>query len=217
MQIIDTVLFDLDGTLLDTAPDMAEALNILRRKRRLPEITLDIIRPFVGLGSKAMLKLGFDVDDQSHEYAVLLEDFFDTYQKCLAQSTALFPEMSLVLDHLDNHNIRWGIVTNKPARFTMDILDALDLSRRTKCVISGDTLEKRKPHPEPILHACELLKTTPENALYVGDTATDVAASKAAGTISLVALYGYIGADEDPYEWNADGYIETAGEIINWV
>ena len=217
MQTIDTVLFDLDGTLLDTAPDMAAALNTLRKQRKLQDISLDIIRPFVGFGSKALLKLGFDIDEKSQEYPGLLEEFFDVYQSCLAQSTELFPEMSLVLDHLEKNNIRWGIVTNKPTRFTVDILAALDLSRRTNCVVCGDTLEKRKPDPDSILYACKILNSTPENVLYVGDTITDVTASKAAGTISLVALYGYISEDEDPYEWNADGYIETAGEIINWV
>lgn len=217
MHIIDTVLFDLDGTLLDTAPDMANALNMLRQKRNLPDLPLDMVRPCVGQGAKAILKLGFEFDENSHEYKVLLEDYFDTYQQCLAQATALFPHMPLVLDHLDKNNIPWGIVTNKPARFTLDILDALDLSRRTKCIISGDTLQYRKPHPQPILHACELLQRLPANTLYVGDTLTDVTASKAAGTHSLVALYGYIAADEDPYEWQADGYIETADEIINWV
>lgn len=217
MHTIDTVLFDLDGTLLDTAPDMASALNLLRRQRRMPEISLDIIRPLVGYGSKALLKLGFEIDENSREYLLLLEEFFTAYQNCLAHSTALFPGMALVLDHLDKNNLPWGIVTNKPARFTMHILDALDLSRRTACVISGDTLKNRKPHPEPILHACKLLNRVPANTIYVGDTATDVTASKAAGTHSLVALYGYIKADEDPYEWKADGYIESADEIINWL
>lgn len=217
MHTIETVLFDLDGTLLDTAPDMAHALNTLRQQHGMPNLELDIIRPLVGYGSKALLKLGFNVDENHRDYLILLEEFFNAYQNCLAKSTVLFPEMPAVLQHLEEKNIPWGIVTNKPARFTMNLLDALDLTRRSACIVCGDTLTNRKPHPEPILYACKLLKRAPENALYVGDTATDVAASKAAGSHSLVALYGYISAGEDPYEWQADGYIETAGEIINWV
>ena len=118
---------------------------------------------------------------------------------------------------LQQANIRWGIVTNKPARFTIDLLEAIDLSRRSACIVCGDTVANPKPHPDPILYACEILKRKPLNTLYVGDAATDVIASKAAGTRSLVALYGYINASEDPYEWQADGYIKTAGEIIHWV
>jgi 2-phosphoglycolate phosphatase len=217
MHSIETVLFDLDGTLLDTAPDMAHALNTLRQQHGMPNLELDIIRPLVGYGSKALLKLGFNVDENHRDYLILLEEFFNAYQNCLAKSTALFPGMPAVLQHLEEKNIPWGIVTNKPARFTMNLLDALDLTRRSACIVCGDTLTNRKPHPEPILYACKLLKCAPENALYVGDTATDVVASKAAGSHSLVALYGYISAGEDPYEWQADGYIETAGEIIHWV
>lgn len=217
MHHIDTVLFDLDGTLLDTAPDMANALNMLRRHRNLPDLSLDVIRPFVGYGSKALLKLGFDADENAGEYAHLLEEFFSAYDRCLSESTVLFPEMSAVLDHLDSNDIPWGIVTNKPARFTINLINDLNLSQRSACIICGDTLDKRKPHPEPILYACKQLNKNPQHTLYVGDTVTDVMASKAAGTRTLVALYGYISADEDPLTWNADGYIKTAGEIIHWI
>ena len=217
MHTIDTVLFDLDGTLLDTAPDMAHALNTLRNYHGLPDLALAQIRPCVGFGSKALLKLGFGMDDHHPEYPRLLEEFFAAYDHCLAHSTVLFPEMAAVLNHLEAKNIPWGIVTNKPARFTSEILDALDLTRRSAITICGDTLTNRKPHPEPLLHACKILQRSPATTLYVGDTITDVQASKAAGTRSLVALYGYISADEDPYAWQADGYVETAGEIIKWV
>ena len=217
MRKIDTVLFDLDGTLLDTAPDMALALNMLRNQHGLADLPLSVIRPSVGYGSRALLKLGFNIDETHEKYPKLLEEFFAAYDKCLALSTALFPEMSSVLSHFDEKNIPWGIVTNKPARFTHGLLDALDLTQRCAVIICGDTLNNRKPHPEPILHACKLLQRAPETTLYIGDTITDVQASKAAGTRSLVALYGYIGAEEDPYTWEADGYIEKAGEIIPWI
>ena len=217
MSDVTMVLFDLDGTLLDTAPDMAHALNSLRDEHDLPHLSLDAIRPHVGYGSKALLKLGFNADEQDAQYASLLSTFFSNYEKCLARSTVLFPGMSEVLTHLEDSNIPWGIVTNKPARFTHDLLDALDLSRRSDCTICGDTLEKRKPHPEPILYACHLLQQPPANTVYIGDAPTDIIASKAAGVRSLAALYGYISKDEDPYAWKADGYIKTPTDIISWL
>lgn len=217
MTNIQSVLFDLDGTLIDTAPDMAHALNQLRLKHHLIELPLDAIRPLIGYGSKALLKLGFDVEDSDSRYPELLHDFFNLYQAHLANSTQLFPDMDNVLHFLEQQHIPWGIVTNKPFRFTIDILKALKLEQRAACVICGDTLTKRKPDPDSILHACELLQLDPRSCLYVGDTLVDVTASKAAGTKSLVALYGYIGAEEDPYAWHADGYINKPDDIINWI
>lgn len=217
MSTIKTVLFDLDGTLLDTAPDLAQALNQLRIKHDLPELPMPVIRPTVGYGSKTMLKLGFDVDDSHPQYASLLSDFLNYYEKHMLDSTQLFPQMNNVLSHLENHNIPWGIVTNKPARFTHDLLRSLKLDKRAACIVCGDTLPKRKPEPDQILHACNLLQQKPANTLYVGDTSIDVVASKAAGTKSLVALYGYISNDEDPYDWKADGYVHDPIEIIEWL
>lgn len=217
MTAIQTVLFDLDGTLLDTAPDMAYALNQLRYAHQLPELPLSAIRPLVGYGSKALLKLGFNIDDSHPDYINLLEDFFSLYQTHLANSTKLFPEMETVLNYLEKQQIPWGIVTNKPYRFTFDILKALELQHRAACIICGDTLQKRKPDPDSILHACNLLKQDPTTCLYIGDTLVDVTASKAAGVKSLVVLYGYIGVEENPYSWNADGYVQTPSDIISWL
>ena len=217
MQPIQTVLFDLDGTLLDTAPDLAYALNVLRRAHEMPELPLQTIKPSVGDGSKTMLKLAFDIDENHANYKILLDAFLNTYDTCLARETALFPGMEQVLSFLEEKKIPWGIVTNKPARFTHGILDALNLSRRTKCVVSGDSLNERKPHPAPILHACQLLEAKPETTIYVGDARTDMMASKAAGARFIAALYGYISAEEDPYSWQADGYIKSPLEIMQWV
>ena len=217
MPKIETVLFDLDGTLLDTAPDMTAALNCLRRERSMADLPLADVRPLVGQGVKALLKLGFNVDDQHRDYAHMLHQYFTAYQNCFTSSTALFQGMLPVLDHLEARNIPWGIVTNKPTRFTTSLLDALDLTRRSGCTICGDTLSLRKPHPEPILHACKLLMANPATTVYIGDAITDMMASKAAGTFSLAALYGYIGAEEDPYSWQADGYINSPSEIISWL
>lgn len=217
MNTLKIVLFDLDGTLLDTAPDMAAALNQLRAQHQLAALPLSIIRPAVGYGSKALLKVGFNMDESHIDYPLFLEDFLMMYENHLAIKTVLFPEMEKVLQHLEEKNIPWGIVTNKPSRFTYDLLKALKLHDRAACIICGDTLAKRKPDPDQILHACELLKQQPDHCLYVGDTVVDVIASKTAGTKSLVALYGYINTDEDPYAWQADGYISKPIEMIEWL
>ena len=188
MHKIDSVLFDLDGTLLDTAPDMVHALNSLRQQHGMPNLELQLIRPYVGQGAKMLLKLGFGIDENSREYPMMLEKFLAAYDNCLTRSTALFPQMGSVLDHLEAKNIPWGIVTNKPARFTLNALHALNLSQRSACIICGDTLANRKPHPEPIIYACNILQRSPDTTLYVGDAVTDVIASKAAGTRSEPAL-----------------------------
>lgn len=217
MKPIQLVLFDLDGTLLDTAPDMAYALNQLRHKHGLTELPLETIRPHVGIGSSALLQVGLNINDNHPDYTNILKEYLDLYHHHLNDSSALFPGMETVLQTLESKHIPWGIVTNKPSRFTFDLLKRLNLYQRAGCVICGDSLSKRKPDPEPILHACALLKHKPENCLYVGDTETDVKASKAAGVRSLILLYGYIAKEEDPYAWNADIYEANALGILKWV
>lgn len=215
--MINTVLFDLDGTLLDTAPDIGNALNEIRDAHKLPPLEQSLIRPYVGYGARAMLKFAFNVDEDHPRYTGLLDDFLHAYHAHLTKTTQLFPGMDKVLTHLEENNITWGIVTNKPSRFTFDLLKSLGLDKRSACIICGDSLSKRKPDPDQILHACELIQCSPEETLYVGDTSTDVIASKAAGTKSLVALYGYIKAEEDPHTWEADGYVNEPIRIIDWL
>jgi len=210
----NAVLFDLDGTLLDTAPDLALALNQLLKAHDRPSLNLTAIRPEAGHGCKGLLKLGLQLDEQHPDYPLRCDEFLHFYERCCLENTRLFVGMDEVLTHLEKNDIPWGIVTNKPARFTTLLLDHLRLAERAACVISGDSLPNSKPHPEPIWHACRLLAKSPSECLYVGDAETDVQASKAAGTFSLAALYGYIPLDEDPYGWQADGYIQRPGEII---
>lgn len=211
------ILFDLDGTLLDTAPDLAYALNQVRQKHQLPELPFTIIRPVVSHGMRALLKLGLDIDENHENFNTMLEECLSVYQMHATNATRLFPGMEIVLQHLDDQRVPWGIVTNKPSRFTFDILKNLDLETRAACVVCGDTLAKSKPDPEPILHACQLLQRQARDCVFVGDSSVDVKASKAAGTTSLVALYGYIGANEDPFDWKADGYVREPIEIIDWL
>lgn len=217
MNAINAVLFDLDGTLLDTAPDLVYTINQLRQEHHLPPLPLETIRPIVSLGSKAMVKLALGIEESHPEFSKIREYFLAIYQDNLALSTQFFPDVEKVLIHLEENNIPWGIVTNKLTRHTSALLKALSLYHRPACIICGDSLSTFKPDPAPILHACKLIEKSPSNCLYVGDCATDVIASKAAGTQSLVALYGYIGAEEDPYAWEADGYINKPIEIIDWL
>lgn len=215
--MINAVLFDLDGTLLDTAPDLVYALNRLREQHHLPKLPSSAIRPMISLGSKIIVKKLLGIDETHPDFMSVREQFFELYQQHIADSTQFFPQIENVLTHLETQRIPWGIVTNKLTRHTVELLKALRIDHRPLCIICGDTLSTYKPHPEPILHACRLLKTQPQHCLFVGDSLTDVTASKAAGTQSLVALYGYIGIEDDPYTWQADGYIQKPIEIINWL
>ncbi|HSW68897.1 MAG TPA: phosphoglycolate phosphatase [Gammaproteobacteria bacterium] len=215
--MINAILLDLDGTLLDTAGDLGTALNRLLIEHQLPVIPLDIIRPEAGSGCRGLLKLGMNIEPDDKRYPLLSEQLLEFYQCHLLETTKLFPGMENTLAFLEKKGIPWGIVTNKPTRYTDQLLAHLKLDKRAACVISGDTLAKRKPHPEPILHACELLRQDPRHCLYVGDSRVDIQACKAAGSPSLAALYGYIPAGEDPLSWGADGYINHSEEMIQWV
>ncbi|VVC76101.1 Phosphoglycolate phosphatase [Aquicella siphonis] len=217
MNTIRAVLFDLDGTLLDTVPDLVYALNRLRTENNLPEMPLAEIKPIVSLGSRAMVKQALGINETDSRFNTLREHFLALYDNHLADSTRFFPDIEKVLEHLDENGLPWGIVTNKMTRHTLALLKALRFDHRPGCIICGDSLPTYKPDPEPIRYACELLKQTPDHCLYVGDAATDVMASKAAGARSLVALYGYIHAHEDPFSWHADGYIQNPMEIIDWL
>lgn len=217
MNPIRAVLFDLDGTLLDTVPDLVYALNQIRIAGSLPELPASCIRPIANLGSKAMAKLAFGIDENDPKFPSMREQFLNLYEKHLADSTQFFPNVENVLAHLESNNIPWGIVTNKLARHALPLLKALRIDHRPACIICGDSLATSKPDPEPIRYACQLLRVEPRHCIYVGDAVTDVAASKAAGTRSIVALYGYIHSDENPLAWNADGYIQEPLELIEWM
>lgn len=211
------VLFDLDGTLFDTAPDLIAAINQVRTDNTLPILSLEELRPLVSLGSKALLKVALNMDETHPLYKKTREQFLDYYQKNLKVHTQFFPEVEMVLNYLDTHHIPWGIVTNKLTRHTTALLEAFAFTTRPACVVCGDSLPKAKPDPITILHACTLLNCIPEESIYVGDSEGDVIASKAAGTQSLVALYGYISKKEDPYAWQADGYIKSPSQLIEWL
>lgn len=211
---IQAVLFDLDGTLLDSAQDLVAALNTLTKT---PFAVSPELRAASGHGCKAIIKTGLNIDEEDLRYPALAEQFLNYYHDHLLDTTQLFPGMHDVLNHLDEIGIPWGIVTNKAEKYTLKIIEGLNLLSRTKCIISGDSLKNRKPHPEPLLHACHLMQQSPQSCIYVGDSQNDVLASKAAGIASLVALYGYIPLSENPELWKADGYIQQPGEILRFL
>ncbi len=217
MKKIETVLFDLDGTLLDTAPDLTFALNKVRQQLGLPEVPVSVIRPHIGTGAKGILKAGLDIDESHADYTARQQEFLAFYQTYSTQLTRPFPEIETVLTYLEEQQIPWGIVTNKHARFVYDLLKAMELDQRAACIICGDSLPKRKPDPDQILHALKLLKRDAKSCVYIGDTLVDVLASKAAGTRCLFALYGYTSEHDKPEEWKADGYIQRPIEIIDWL
>lgn len=214
---IRAVLFDLDGTLVDTAPDLVFALNRVCEERSMPTQSLAKIRPHISLGSKAFIKYALNIDENHRDFNQVRERFFAVYQEYLAHSSQLFPNIEKVLKYLEGNSIPWGIVTNKLTRHTTALLTKLGLEKRAACIISGDTLPYYKPDPQPLMHACKLLKKPPKKCLYIGDAASDVVASKAAGIHSLVALYGYINPDDEPLLWQADGYVNEPLEIIDWL
>ena len=214
---IDTVLFDLDGTLADTAPDLAYALNKLREEKGLEHLPYDDIRVTASYGGIALIKLGFGIDTDDPNFEPLRLRFLALYKENLSRETRLFPGMDLLLTTLQKQDIKWGVVTNKPAYLTEPIIASLGLSDRAAAVISGDTTNNRKPHPEPMLRACEQANSSPEKCLYVGDAERDIHAGKHAGMKTLIALFGYISEDEKPEDWGADGMIRTPMEILDWI
>jgi len=215
--VIRTVLFDLDGTLADTAPDLAHALNTVRLSHDLPALSFDVIRPVVSHGGKALIELGFAHADIEHDFEALREQLLQHYHSNLATHTVLFPGMAELLETLETRGHNWGVVTNKPGWLTDPLLEALGLDQRASCVVSGDTLPQRKPDPAPLRHACKQCGSQASECLYVGDAERDIEAGRRAGMQTLVALFGYIGEDEQPDTWGADGMVDSPEAILRWL
>jgi len=213
MPKIKTVLFDLDGTLADTAPDLAAALNHVLETHNYEPLPFETIRPYVSHGGVALTTLGFGEDHP--EFDRLYKELLQHYQNNIATKTVLFPGMAELLYKLEEQNINWGVVTNKPAWLTEPLLDALNLSSRAITIVSGDTLEQRKPHPAPILHACQQAGSKAEECLYVGDAERDIEAGNRAGMPSIIALFGYIAESDTPDNWGAFASITSPLEIMD--
>ena len=215
--MLEAVLFDLDGTLADTAPDLCAAANFLLEEEGRPQQPFAHLRPHTSGGVRGLLGAGFGIDPAHVDYERLAARFLELYAARLCEESALFDGIPALLDTLDGHGIAWGVVTNKRARFTDPLVVALGLSPRTPCVVSGDTTAAAKPSPLPILHACDVLGCAPQRTLYVGDDRRDIVAGRAAGTLTAAVSYGYLGDSGPPHEWGADFIADHPAELLNWL
>jgi phosphoglycolate phosphatase len=214
---VDAVLFDLDGTLADTAPDLAAALNRVRGDRGLPPLPYPVLRPHASCGARGLIGAGLGIGPEHDEFPALRDAFLAHYAAALCVESALFADVGALLDAIEARGLPWGIVTNKAARFTQPLIDLLPPLHRAGTVVSGDTTAHAKPHPAPLLHAASELGIAAERCLYVGDALRDVEAGNAAGMVSIVAVYGYIEPHEAPDEWPAAGMIDRPGALLDWL
>jgi N-acetyl-D-muramate 6-phosphate phosphatase len=213
-QSITGVLFDLDGTLADTAPDLGYALNCLREERGLAPVPVEQLRSHVSHGARGMLEAGLDLRPGDAEFLPLRDRFLHIYENNLVRDSKLFDGMHALLDGLEARGLAWGIVTNKAERFAVPLIAQLGLAQRTGCLIGGDTTGRAKPHPDPLLAGARAIGMAPERCLYVGDDRRDVEASVAAQMTPVVALYGYLyGAD--PHDWGCDWMIEHPEQLLD--
>jgi N-acetyl-D-muramate 6-phosphate phosphatase len=210
------VLFDLDGTLLDTAGDIHVALNELLAEQGRPPIAYARVRPEVSHGSVAIVRVGFS-DLPAHEFEARRARFMQLYLRRVAVLTRLFDGLEQALAAFEHAGVPWGVVTNKPGFLTDPLLAQLGLSERAGCVVAGDSLPERKPHPLPLLVAASLLERLPEECIYVGDAERDMLAARAAGMPSVLARFGYLRAEDQPEHWHADYSIERPEELLAWI
>jgi phosphoglycolate phosphatase len=213
----DAVLFDLDGTFADTAPDLGAALNRLLKEEGRPPLDMDIFRPHTSAGTRGMLGIGFGITPDDPGYQGLAERFLAHYTAALCVGTVLFEGMVELLAELEGRGLAWGIVTNKPARFTLPLMAALGYGERAACIISGDSTPNPKPHPDPILLGCREARTEPARCLYVGDDLRDIQAGQAAGTGTVAAAWGYLGTGSPITAWGADSLVAHPLEILKLV
>ncbi|PHQ78132.1 MAG: phosphoglycolate phosphatase [Coxiella sp. (in: Bacteria)] len=210
---IKAVLFDLDGTLLDTARDLYPAMRHALQTYRQPTLSFETFLPTITLGTHHMICNAFNIASTDTQFEAIKQCFLTYYADHLATHTPYFPGIEALLHTLDKNNLPWGIVTNKPAQFSLPIIKARHLDQRARCIISGDTLTLRKPHPAPLLHACDLLQIAPENTVYIGDAKTDIDAANAANMPSIAVTYGYRDSADDPQTWQAHHVVEHPDAI----
>jgi 2-phosphoglycolate phosphatase len=214
---IRAVLFDLDGTLIDRAPDLARAANRLRAEHGLPPLPLQQLRPMVGSGARGMVGVAFGVKPGESRYEALRDAFLAHYEAGLLQATAPFPGVIELLEELERAGLPWGIVTNKAMRFTQPIVAGLGLDSRAAVVVCGDTTPHSKPHPEPLLHAARVLALPPGTVVYVGDDERDAQAARAAGMPMVAASWGYLGLGTPVAGWGADALVHCPADVAQWL
>ncbi len=211
------VLFDLDGTFADTAPDLAAALNHTRATHGLPPLPLAEIRPQASAGTRGLLKIGFGIEPGHPDFDSLRDVFLDYYARNICVHTRLLGDTGALVDELERRGLPWGIVTNKPQRFTAPLMQALGYADRAACLISGDTCPRAKPYPDPLFRACEIMNVASEDCLFLGDDLRDMQAAHAAGMRGIIAKYGYVSSDASVENWQAQGDINTPTELLRFL
>ncbi|MDB5805574.1 MAG: phosphoglycolate phosphatase [Betaproteobacteria bacterium] len=212
--MIRCVLFDLDGTLADTAPDLAGALNKMRADRGLEAMPLEPLRRMASSGARGLVGVGFGIKPGDAQYEQYKTEFLNNYQSALFVHSRLFDGIEALLGDLEKRDLAWGVVTNKASRFTDPLSQLMGFTGRAACVVSGDTTPHAKPHPAPLLHAAELCKVDPAACIYVGDDLRDIQAGRAAGMKTLAVTWGYMGDGEPVQQWGADAVIATPPEVL---
>ncbi len=210
------VLFDLDGTLVDTAPDLIACLNKALETHGFSAVPSEQIRPLISYGAPAMITKSINMDDKVI-HAEILESMLTFYQNNIAEYSTFFSGITTTLKTIESLDLKWGIVTNKRERFTKPLVSALNLTDRAACIISGDTTANPKPHPEPMLTACVQANVKPEECVYIGDALHDIDAGKNANMKTLAATYGYLKPDDNPDNWGADDLIESPEQLTSWI
>lgn len=211
---VRAVLFDLDGTLIDSAPDLGAAADKMRVDRGLPSLPLAHYRPMAGAGARGMIGVAFGLTPEHAEFAALREEFFANYERCMTQSTYAFEGVPELIAHLVARDLPWGVVTNKASRFTEPLTRSMPLFVSARTVVSGDTTPHAKPHPAPLFEAARRLAIEPASCLYVGDDERDIVAGLAAGMGTVAATYGYLGQKTDSAQWGAHASINFPGELL---
>jgi 2-phosphoglycolate phosphatase len=211
--MIKAVLFDLDGTLIDTAPDLAYAVNCMRGTRGMPPLPLSATRPVTSLGARGLLNAGFGMSPEHPDYGAMRAEFLALYENNIFRESRLFPGIPELLDAIEARGLRWGIVTNKAERLARLLLGLMEVSPRAACIIGGDTTPRLKPHPDPLLAACRTLAESPGDCIYVGDDRRDIEAGQAAGMKVVAARWGYLNGS-DPAAWNADWLMGQPQDLL---
>jgi len=211
---IQAVLFDLDGTLIDSAPDLGAAADKMRTDRGLPSLPIEGYRPMAGAGARGMLGIAFGLTPEHPDFAALREEFFVNYERCMTERTLVFDGVAQLLEQLQLRALPWGVVTNKVSRFTEPLTRALPLFASAAAVVSGDSTPHAKPHPAPLLEAARRIGIEPSRCVYVGDDERDIVAGRAAGMVTVAATYGYLGPQADVGQWQAHAEIKSPLQLL---
>jgi 2-phosphoglycolate phosphatase len=212
---VAAVLFDLDGTLIDSAPDLGAAADKMRTDRGLESLPLALYRPMAGAGARGMIAVAFGLTPDDARFSELKEEFFRNYESRMTEHTTVFDGVAELIAQIGRAGFKWGVVTNKSARFTLPLTKAMPLFETAQTIISGDTTPHAKPHPAPLLEAARQLDVAPGRCIYVGDDERDIVAGRAAGMPTVAAAYGYLGKTADTGGWKADATIAAPGALLN--